>query len=115
MAAGLLMITTFWSLIASTPLAILACMVVVGVGTGSWSTFGPMFSELFPTHVRGTAVGTVFNAARGVQFVTPIVIAEVAKHADLSTGISLAAAFSVAAGLAVWLLPETRGLELARR
>lgn len=115
MAAGLLMITTFWSVIASAPVAILACMVVVGLGTGSWSTFGPMFSELFPTHVRGTAVGTVFNAARGVQFVTPIVIAEVAKHADLSTGISLAAAFSVAAGLAVWLLPETRGLELARR
>lgn len=112
MAAGLVMITIFWSSIAGAPLAILACMVVVGLGTGSWSTFGPMFSELFPTPIRGTAVGTVFNLARGAQFVTPLIITRVAERADLSSGISLAAGFSVAAGLAVWLLPETRGLEL---
>jgi len=112
MAGGLLMITIFWSIIAAAPLAILACMVVVGLGTGSWSTFGPMFSELFPTAIRGTAVGTVFNLARGAQFVTPLVINAVAEHADLSHGISLAAGFSVAAGLAIWLLPETRGVDL---
>jgi hypothetical protein len=44
--------------------------------------------------------------------VTPLVINAVAEHADLSHGISLAAGFSVAAGLAIWLLPETRGVEL---
>jgi hypothetical protein len=57
-------------------------------------------------------VGTVFNLARGAQFVTPLVINAVAEHADLSHGISLAAGFSAAAGLAIWLLPETRGVEL---
>lgn len=112
MAVGLLMITLFWSFIEGHPLAILSCMVVVGFGTGSWSTFGPMFSELFPSAIRGTAVGTVFNLARGAQFVTPIVIERVAEHADLSHGISLAAGFSIAAGMAIWLLPETRGREL---
>lgn len=115
MAAGLLMITTFWSFIEQEPRTILLCMAVVGLGTGSWSTFGPMFSELFPTAIRGTAVGTVFNVARGAQFVTPIVITKIAEHADLSRGISLAAGFSVAAGGAIWLLPETRGRQLIRQ
>ena len=44
---------------------------------------------------------------------TPIIIAVVARHADLSAGIALASAFSIAAGLAVWTLPETRGRELS--
>jgi MFS family permease len=113
MAVGLLMITIFWSVIERQPLSILFCMAVVGLGTGSWSTFGPMFSELFPTAIRGTAVGTVFNLARGAQFLTPIVITKVAEHADLATGISLSAGFSVAAGVAIWLLPETRGRQLS--
>ena len=109
MAVGLMMITTFWPVIEGQPALILVFMAVVGVGTGSWSSFGPFFSELFPTVVRNTAVGSIFNVARGVQFFTPLIITWVAKYADLSAGISLAAAFSIAAGVVVWMLPETRG------
>jgi MFS family permease len=112
MAAGLLMITLLWPAIAGRPALILACMLLVGVGTGSWSTFGPLFSELFPTAIRNTAVGTIFNLARGVQFFTPLIITAVARWADLSAGISLAAAFSIGAGIVVWTLPETRGHEI---
>ena len=113
MAVGLLMITVFWPVIENQPALILLFMAVVGIGTGSWSTFGPFFAELFPTAVRNTAIGTVFNLARGVQFFTPLIITAVARHADLSAGISLAAAFSVGAGVVVWTLPETRGQELS--
>jgi len=112
MAAGLLMITVLWPVIADQSGLILACMLLVGLGTGSWSSFGPLFSELFPTPIRNTAVGTVFNLARGVQFFTPLIITTVARFADLSAGISLAAAFSVGAGIVVWTLPETRGREI---
>ncbi len=112
MAAGLLMITLCWPLIENQPAVILLCMVVAGVGTGSWSTFGPFFSELFPTAVRNTAVGTIFNLARGVQFFTPLIITAVAQHADLAVGISLGAAFSVAAAVMMWTLPETRGVRI---
>jgi MFS family permease len=108
MASGLLMITIFWTLIEHRPPLILACMAIVGIGTGSWSSFGPLFAELFPTAIRNTAVGGIFNTARGVQFFTPLIITAVAQYADLSAGIALAAAFSVAAGLTVWSLPETR-------
>jgi len=112
MAAGLLMITVFWPLIENDPALILAFMLLVGVGTGTWSMFGPFFSELFPTSVRNTAVGSVFNAARGVQFFTPLVISVVARWAGLAGGIALAAAFSIGAGIVVWTLPETKGREL---
>ena len=112
MAGGLLMITLFWPAIEHRPGLILAFMLLVGFGTGSWSTFGPVFAELFPTALRNTAVGSIFNLARGVQFFTPLIITAVARHADLSAGISLAAGFSVAAGVMVWTLPETRGTRI---
>src|SRR5439155_1024110 len=79
------------------PPLLLLCLGLVGFGTGTWSNFGPMFGELFPTSVRTTAVGTVFNAARGVQFVTPLVVTLVARRWGLGGGIALAAAFALAA------------------
>lgn len=109
MSVGLIMITVAWDLIAHRPLLILIFMAVVGLGTGTWSNFGPFFSELFPTYLRNTAVGAVFNAARGVQFLTPIVIERVSHVWGLSGGIALAAGFSALAALWVWTLPETRG------
>jgi MFS family permease len=112
MAVGLLMITLLWTLIDNAPGWILLCMVLVGIGSGTWSMFGPFLSELFPTAMRNTAVGAIFNIARGVQFFTPLVIAAVARWTDLSAGIALAALFSLAAGLTVWALPETRGREI---
>src|SRR5207249_456547 len=69
MAAGLVSITLLWRAIEGWPPLLLFCLWIVGFGTGTWSNFGPMFAELFPTRLRTTAVGTVFNAARGVQAV----------------------------------------------
>ncbi len=113
LAAGLLMITVFWPSIEGHPQLILVFMLLVGVGTGTWSMFGAFFAELFPTAIRNTAIGSVFNMARGVQFFTPLIITAVARHADLSAGIALAAAFSLSAAAVIWTLPETRGRELA--
>src|SRR5262249_16863306 len=60
MATGLLMITLFWAAVEGRPALLLAFMLLVGFGTGSWSTFGPFFAELFPTALRNTAVGSIF-------------------------------------------------------
>ena len=108
-AAGLLAVTWFWSAIAAWPGLTLAFMFLVGFGTGSFSGYGPIFTEIFPTHVRNTAMGAAFNLARGAQFFTPLVITAVASRHGLAGGISLAAVFAIASGLWVWLLPETRG------
>jgi MFS family permease len=111
-AAGLLMVTLMWDRIAVWPLLTLPFMFLVGLGTGNFSGYGPIFSEIFPTRVRNTAMGTAFNLARGVQFFTPIVIALVATRYGLGGGISLAAFFAVFTGLWVWTLPETRGTRI---
>ncbi len=108
-AAGLLAVTWFWSAIASWPWLTLAFMFLVGFGTGNFSGYGPIFTEIFPTRVRNTAMGAAFNLARGAQFFTPLAITAVASRHGLAGGISLAAVFAIATGLWVWLLPETRG------
>jgi MFS family permease len=111
-ALGLAMVTLFWDLLAGRPLAGLACMAIAGLGTGSWSCFGPFFSELFPTRVRGAAMSTIMNVTRGVQFWTPLVITGVAAKWGLAGGVGLAAGFAVLAALWVWTLPETAGAAL---
>ena len=112
MAVGLVAITLLWPLIAGWPPLLLGCLWLVGFGTGTWSNFGPMFAELFPTAVRTTLVGGVFNAARGVQLVAPMLVALLARRYGLAGGIALAAGFALAAAGWVWLLPETRGRSL---
>ncbi|MFL6194408.1 MAG: MFS transporter [Thermoanaerobaculia bacterium] len=111
-AAGLILVTLFWDVLASRPLLGLACMFIAGVGTGTWSCYGPYFSELFPTRVRGAAMSIIMNVTRGVQFVAPLVIAGVAGRWGLAGGVALAAGFAVLAGLWVWTLPETAGARI---
>jgi MFS family permease len=117
-AAGLLSVTWFWTTLAAFPAAALFCMFLIGVGTGNFSGYGPIFAELFPTAIRSTAMGAAYNLARGVQFVTPLVITWVAATSSagpergLGRGISIGAFFAVATGLWVWTLPETRGTRI---
>jgi MFS family permease len=117
-AAGLFSITWFWTALAAVPAAALVGMFLIGVGTGNFSFYGPVFSELFPTAIRNTAMGAAINLARGVQFVTPLVITWVAASSSagpergLGLGISIGAFFAVATGLWVWTLPETRGTRI---
>lgn len=94
---------------STSPALGLACMLVAGIGTGTWSCYGPYFSELFPTRVRGAAMSVIMNVTRGVQFGAPFVIAAVAGRWGLAGGIGLAAGFAVLAAAWVWTLPETAG------
>lgn len=112
MAAGLLPLTFLWERFAHTPLLILGSMALVGLGTGTWSNFGPMLAELFPTALRNAAMGSILNLARGVQFVAPVLIATLEPRYGLASGIGLAAVFATLAALFVWTLPETRGTPL---
>jgi MFS family permease len=112
MAIGLAMITVLWGVIAEYPSAILAFMFLVGFGTGMFSGYGPLFSEIFPTEIRNTAMGSAFNIARGVQFFTPVIIAVIAKEWGLSGGIFLAAFFALLTGAWIWTFPETKGSRL---
>jgi len=112
MAIGLSMITVLWGVIAAYPPAILGFMFLVGFGTGMFSGYGPLFSEIFPTEIRNTAMGSAFNIARGVQFFTPVIIAVIAEKWGLGGGIFLAAFFALLTGAWIWTFPETKGSRL---
>ena len=108
-ALALLAVTWFWGFVDQWPWLALCFMFFVGFGTGNFSGYGPIFSEIFPTRVRSTAMGSAFNLARGIQFFTPLIITHVALRWGLGGGISVAAFFALFTGAWVWLLPETRG------
>ena len=112
MALGISMITIFWNQINEIHNLILVFMFLTGFGTGFFGGFGALFSELFPTKIRNTGVGTVFNLARGIQFVTPVVITFVGAYFDLSYGIAIAAIFAMLCGIWIWVFPETKGTVL---
>jgi len=112
MAIGLVMITLLWDVVAQHPVVILLFMFLVGFGTGMFGGYGPLFSELFPTTIRNTAMGSAFNLARGVQFFTPVIIAVIAQSYGLSGGIFVAALFALLTGAWIWTFPETKGRKI---
>jgi MFS family permease len=95
----------------------LAWLLVLGplvgfFGTGFFSGFGAVASELFPTEVRATAMGLSYNIGRGLSALAPVTVGWVAtRHSFFVAFLVLACAFLAAAGLAL-LLPETKGKHL---
>jgi MFS family permease len=81
--------------------------------SGSFSPMGAFFTELFPTHLRGSGQGFSYNLGRGVGALFPTLVGYCSSRMPLGRAIAL---FAVTAYLlmilGVLLLPETRGLEL---
>lgn len=111
-ATGLLLLTLGWSVVAGNPLMLGLVILVLGFGEGNWGGVGPILSELFPTPIRAGTLGLIYNSARGVQFLAPVLITAVASHYTFAEGIAVGAIFAVLSGLLVWTLPETKGVRL---
>jgi len=114
MASGLVMITIFWDHIGTYPSMIFVFMFIIGIGTGIYGGFGPLVSELFPTGLRSSAMGSSFNLARGTQFLTPILIALIAAQYGLGSGIFMGAIFALSVAIFIWAFPETKAIELEK-
>jgi MFS family permease len=83
--------------------------LVAFFGTGYFSGYSAIASELFPTEIRATAMGISYNAGRGLSALAPLVVGVLAERLGLGSAfIFLSAAFSLAAALA-FALPETKG------
>jgi len=73
-------------------------------GTGYFSGFSVITSELFPTSLRGSAMGFVYNSGRLVSATAPYLIGSVSEHAGLSYALCLTSgAFLLAALIATAL------------
>src|ERR1700732_3638825 len=81
-------------------------------GTGFFSGYAAIASEIFPGEIRATAMGLSYNIGRGISAVAPFAVGALALHYGIGPAFSLlAAAFFFAAVLAL-LLPETAGRAL---
>ena len=99
--------------IARDPLWLLVLGPLVAFfGTGFFSGFSAIASELFPTEIRATAMGFTYNLGRGLSAVAPAVIGLLASRFGFGAAfVLLAVAFLAAAVLALGL-PETKGRRL---
>lgn len=81
-------------------------------GTGFFSGFSAIASELFPTEVRATAMGLTYNIGRGFSALAPFAVGWVAReYSFFAAFLLLASAFLLSALLAL-ALPETKGKRL---
>jgi MFS family permease len=96
--------TPFWLLILGP--------FVAFFGTGYFSGYAAIASELFPGEIRATAMGLSYNIGRGLSAVAPFAVGALALRFGIGPAFFLQAAAFLTAALLALLLPETRGLEL---
>ena len=73
-------------------------------GTGYFSGFSVITSELFPAHLRGSAMGFVYNIGRVTSAAGPYLIGRVSETGGMSAALCItSAAFLLAAGIACGL------------
>src|SRR5712691_1925930 len=82
--------------------------LVAFFGTGYFSGFSAIVSELFPTEIRATAMGISYNIGRGVSAAAPAAVGLLADRFGLGSAFFLQAAAFFAAALLALALPETK-------
>jgi MFS family permease len=81
-------------------------------GTGFFSGYAAIASEIFPGEIRAAAMGLSYNFGRGLSAIAPFAVGAIASRYGFLPGFFLLAAAFLAAALLALLLPETRGQEL---
>ena len=81
-------------------------------GTGFFSGYAAIASELFPGEIRAAAMGLSYNLGRGLSAAAPFAVGAMASRFGFLPAFFLLAGAFLAAALLSLLLPETRGREL---
>ncbi|HEY6448465.1 MAG TPA: MFS transporter [Acidobacteriaceae bacterium] len=74
-------------------------------GTGYFSGFSVIASELFPTALRGSAMGFVYNIGRLLSAVAPWAIGRISQNAGLGSALCITSAAFLLAALIATALP----------
>jgi MFS family permease len=81
--------------------------------TGSFGTGLGYTAELFPTQIRGTAVGASFTFGLAAASTAPWIMGWIAKTYSFAAGLPLLAlSFLLLAPLFIWFAPDTTRKEL---
>ncbi len=83
--------------------------VVAFFGTGSFSGYAAIASEIFPSEIRATAMGVSYNVGRVFSAAAPFAVGALAIKYGIGPAFFLQAAAFLVAGLLSLALPETRG------
>jgi MFS family permease len=78
-------------------------------GTGFFSGYAAIASELFPGEIRAAAMGLSYNLGRGLSAAAPFAVGAIASQFGFLPAFFLLAGAFLAAALLALLLPETRG------
>jgi MFS family permease len=102
----------FYGIIRSPILLLLLGPFLAFFGTGFFSGYAAIASEIFPGEIRAAAMGLSYNLGRGLSAVAPFAVGAIASKFGFLPGFFLLAAAFLAAALLALLLPETRGRQL---
>lgn len=81
-------------------------------GTGYFSGYAAIASELFPGEIRAAAMGLSYNIGRGLSAAAPFAVGALAVRSGIGPAFLLLAGAFLMAALLSLALPETRGREL---
>lgn len=80
---------------------------------GIYASFGPYFTELFPTEIRGTGQAFCYNFGRATSGLFFIGVGTLSAHIPLSAAMAVMAISAICCAVfATLFLPETAGREL---
>jgi len=111
---GAALIVPVYGLLAQRPAVLFLLGPLVGfLGHGYFSLFGAMLAELFPSAIRATAQGACYNIGRAASALAPFAIGAAADRMGYGAALALTSGFYLAGLGLIFLLPETRGRDLA--
>jgi MFS family permease len=95
---------------ASNAMLLLWLGPVVGYfGSGYFSGFAVIASELFPTRIRGTAMGFSYNTGRIVSAAAPLLVGKASDQHGMGSAFGITSLAFLGAALLALAIPETRG------
>ncbi|MFA6956775.1 MAG: MFS transporter [Thermoanaerobaculia bacterium] len=111
--AGALVTIPVYAMAASNVTVLLFVGPLVGYfAHGYFAVFGALLAELYPTSIRATGQGFCYNIGRLASALSPYFIGKAAETGGLGVALGVDAIFFGLAAWLVWLLPETRMLDL---
>jgi MFS family permease len=111
--AGALVTIPVYAMAASNVTVLLFVGPLVGYfAHGYFAVFGALLAELYPTSIRATGQGFCYNIGRLASALSPYFIGKAAETGGLGVALGVDAVFFGLAAWLVWLLPETRMLDL---
>jgi len=101
-----------YGMTSSPALLLLLGPLVAFFGTGFFSGYAAIASEIFPGEIRGAAMGVSYNVGRGISAVAPFIVGALAVRHGIGPAFLLQAGAFLLAAILSLMLPETRGSRL---